>query len=169
MSNTNKTQRVAICALFTSLAIVFGYIEYLIPFNFGIPGVKLGLANLITVTVLYTLGNKEAVTVSVMRVFCTALLFGNLYSFAYSLVGATLSILIMMAVKKLSFFSSVGASVCGGVLHNIGQLLVAVVVIDSLNVLFYLPVLLISGALTGAIIGICTLPVMKKLDITKLK
>lgn len=169
MKSTNKTQHIAICALFTSLAIVFGYIEYLIPFNFGIPGVKLGLANLITVTVLYTLGKTEAMTISLLRVLCTALLFGNIYSFAYSIVGAILSALIMMSVKKLSFFSAIGVSVCGGVLHNLGQLLVAVFVIDSLNVLFYLPVLLVSGALTGAIIGICSLPVIKKLNIIKIR
>ena len=169
MNTISKTQRVAICALFTSLAIVFGYIEYLIPFNFGIPGIKLGLANLVTVTVLYTLGKTGAVTVSLLRVLCVALLFGNIYSFAYSFVGATLSILIMMAVKKLPFFSTVGVSVCGGVLHNIGQLLVAVFVIDSFNVLFYLPVLLVSGALTGAIIGICALPVIKKLNTIEIK
>lgn len=169
MDNTNRTQSVAICALFASIALVFGYIEYLIPFNFGIPGVKLGLSNLITVSALYTLGNTKTVTVSLLRVLCTALLFGNIYSFAYSIVGAILSILGMMLAKKISYLSSVGVSVFGGVLHNLGQLSVAVLVVDSINILFYLPILLVSGALTGAIIGICTLPVIRKLNMIKIQ
>ena len=166
-NTTSRTLSVSICALFTSLAIVFGYIEYLIPFNLGIPGIKLGLANVITVCALYTLGNTKTVVVSLLRVICTTLLFGNIYSFAYSLAGGLLSLLIMITVKRLSFFSSVGVSVCGGVLHNIGQLLVAVFVIDSLNILLYLPVLLVSGVLTGAIIGIITMPIIKKINAIK--
>ncbi len=150
-------------ALFASLSLVFGYIEYLIPFNFGIPGVKLGLANLITVIMLYTFSHRQAFCVLIIRILACSILFGNIYSLWYSLAGGILSFAMMAIIKGIRGFSSVGVSIVGGVCHNIGQLIVAILLLDSPQIALYLPVLLISGAITGAIIGITAYPIIKRL------
>ena len=160
----SKAQKITLASLFTATAIVFGYIEFLIPFNFGIPGIKLGLANLVAVVLLYISDKKTTVTVSVLRVCMSALLFGTFYSFSYSAIGTLLSIAVMMLLRRIKGFSPVGISVAGGVSHNIGQLIVALIMFDTSEILYYLPVLLIAGAITGAVIGICSLPIIKKLE-----
>ncbi len=160
---STDVQKLTLISLFSAAAIVFGYIEFMIPFDFGIPGIKLGLANLITVLLLYTFDTRMALSVSLIRIFITALLFGSLYSLAYSLVGGILSFTIMSLTKKVKDFSAVGVSIAGGILHNIGQLIVAIITFGVAEIGFYLPILLAAGAITGTIIGICSLPIINKI------
>lgn len=147
-------KRVAYCAMFTALAMIFSYVEAMLPVNFGIPGVKLGIANTVVLTGLYILQWKEVLLISVLRVFLTAILFGNVLSAAYSLAGALCSFVVMLLMKKIGVFSVTGVSIAGGVSHNMGQLLVAVALVENIRLLFYAPVLLIAGTVTGFLIGI---------------
>ncbi len=147
-------ERVAYFGMFTSLALIFSYVETLIPISFGIPGVKLGLANLVIVTALYLTGLKEAYLLSVVRVLLAGFLFGNYFSIIYSLAGALLSLSVMAALKRAEGFSIIGVSIAGGVFHNVGQLIVAMLAVETFSVAYYAPVLLIAGLFTGCVIGI---------------
>lgn len=140
--------------VFLALALICSYVESLIPISFGIPGVKLGLTNIVVVLMLYCIGAKEALAVSVCRIVLAGFLFGNLFSILYSLAGGLLSFLIMWAVKRTGKLGILPVSVCGGIFHNIGQLAVAAFVVENYNVFYYLPVLLLAGAATGLVIGI---------------
>ena len=147
-----SAKTVALLAMMIALALVFSYVETLIPINFGIPGVKLGLANLVIVAALYLIGGKEAFLVSVVRIFLSGFMFGNLASIMYSLAGGLLSLAVIL--KKTDKLSILAVSVLGGICHNIGQLIVAILVVENLKLIFYVPVLLISGFVTGLLIGI---------------
>lgn len=155
--------RAAYFGVFTALALIFSYIETLIPINFGIPGVKLGLANLLIVIMLYKGTVKEALLLSVVRILLAGFLFGNLFSILYSLAGGIFSIFVMAALKKTRAFSVIGVSMAGGVSHNLGQLLVAMAVVQTYQVRYYFPVLLIAGLLTGLLIGIVSNELLKRL------
>lgn len=155
--------KVAMFGVFTALALIFSYVEAMIPINFGIPGVKLGLANLIVVIVLYKGDWKDALFIAVARIVLSGFIFGNLFSILYSLAGGLLSLLVMILLKKTNAFSIAGVSIGGGAAHNVGQLLVAMFVVQTYQVGYYLPVLLIAGVLTGAMIGIVALEVVKRL------
>lgn len=169
MKSTAK--KVALGGVLTALALVLGYLEHLIPFNFGIYGVKLGLSNLITVVALYLLGDATAFTVNLVRILLSSLLFGNAVSLAYSLCGGMLSVALMILIKRLdkkSRISAVGISLCGGITHNIGQLAVAILLVDNLKIAFYLPILLAAGALTGFAIGAVALLLINNRHIQRL-
>ena len=140
--------------VFLALALICSYVESLISISFGIPGVKLGLTNIVVVLMLYCIGAKEALAVSVCRIVLAGFLFGNLFSILYSLAGGLLSFLIMWAVKRTGKLGILPVSVCGGIFHNIGQLAVAAFVVENYNVFYYLPVLLLAGAATGLAIGV---------------
>lgn len=140
--------------VFLALALICSYVESLIPISFGIPGVKLGLTNIVVILMLYCIGAKEALAVSACRIVLAGFLFGNLFSILYSLAGGLLSFLIMWAVKRTGKLGILPVSVCGGIFHNIGQLAVAALVVENYNVFYYLPVLLLAGAATGLVIGI---------------
>ncbi len=155
--------RVAYFGVFTALALIFSYIETLIPLQFGIPGVKLGLANLVIVLALYKMGTGEAYLLSVVRVLLTGFLFGNYFSIIYSLAGGLLSLSVMALLRKNGGFSGMGVRLAGGVFHNIGQLIVAMLVVETFNVIYYVPVLLIAGMLTGLLIGIVSNEMLKRL------
>lgn len=154
-------QKTAYISLFLTFALILSYVESLIPFYFGIPGVKLGLANLAVILVLYQYGWKEALLLNVMRVLLSGFLFGNLFMITYSLAGASSSFLIMCLMRKAKSFSPIGVSMAGGVFHNIGQILVAYFVTKTAGVAFYLPVLLVAGLITGLLIGLLAVEVMK--------
>ncbi|MBR2280163.1 MAG: Gx transporter family protein [Ruminococcus sp.] len=156
------SKKISAIAVFTSLALIFGYIEAVIPFNFGIPGVKLGLANIVTVTALYYFGAKEAVGISLIRVLLIGLLFGNAMSLIYSLSGAVLSLAVMILCKKLKL-STIGVSAMGGVFHNVGQLIAAAVMMNTSALLYYYPVLFISGLVTGIVIGVVSDQIIKRI------
>lgn len=149
--------------VFTALALIFSYVETLIPVNLGIPGVKLGLANLIIVVALYKMRLSEAYLLSVVRVLLAGFIFGNYFSIIYSLAGGLLSLTVMALLKKWGGFSLQGISIAGGVFHNIGQLIVAAVVVETFSVTYYFPVLLVAGLLTGLVIGIVAEMMLKRL------
>lgn len=146
--------KVAVCGLLLALAMVLSYVETLIPISLGVPGVKLGLANLVTMVGLYTLGVPGTIAVNLLRIVLTGFTFGNMFSMLYSLAGASLSLVVMVLVKKSGWFGSVGVSIVGGVGHNIGQLAVAAFTVQTLGVFSYLPVLLAAGTVAGALIGL---------------
>lgn len=155
--------KVAYFGVFTALALIFSYVETLIPIHLGIPGVKLGLANLIIVITLYKMGIKEAYILSIVRVVLAGFIFGNMFSILYSMSGGLLSLTVMIFLKKTDKFSIMGISMAGGVFHNIGQLIMAAIVLESLSIIYYLPVLLISGVLTGFLIGFIAYEMLKRL------
>lgn len=156
--------KVAYFGVFVALALIFSYVETLIPIHFGIPGVKLGLANLIIVIALYKMKTRDVYMLSVTRVVLAGFLFGNLASILYSLAGGILSLTVMILLKKNGKFSVMGISIAGGVFHNIGQLITAMLVVETFSVSYYFPVLLISGLITGAVIGIVANEMLKRLS-----
>lgn len=155
--------RAAYFGVFTALALIFSYVESLIPIHFGVPGIKLGLANLLIVIFLYKRNAKEALLLSVIRIVLSGFLFANLFSILYSLAGGILSLAVMAYLKKRGTFSVVGISIAGGVAHNLGQLVVAMLVVETYRVGYYFPVLLIAGVLTGMLIGIVAAEILKRL------
>lgn len=154
--------KVAVFGVFTSLALILSYVELLIPINFGIPGMKLGLANLLVVILLYKGCPRDALLLSVIRILLSGLSFGNMFSIFYSLGGGLLSLAVMVFLKKTGQFTVAGISIGGGASHNVGQLLVAMFVVQTYQVGYYLPVLLIAGVITGAVIGILSAEVLKR-------
>lgn len=155
--------RVAYFGVFVALALIFSYVESLIPFHIGIPGVKLGLANLIIVIALYKMDVNSAFFLSAVRVILAGFIFSNLASIIYSLAGGFLSLSVMALMKKSQEFSVIGVSIAGGVFHNVGQLIVAMLVVETYSVAYYFPVLLIAGLVTGMIIGITAREMLKRL------
>ncbi len=149
--------------VFTALALIFSYVETLIPINFGIPGVKLGLANLIIVVGLYKLRLADVYLLSVTRVVLAGFLFGNLFSIVYSLAGGILSLTVMALVKRTGKFDVMAVSILGGISHNTGQLLVAALVLENISIFNYIPVLLVAGLVTGAVIGVVAGEILKRL------
>lgn len=146
-------KKVAVSGVLIALAFIFSYVEVLIPFQLGIPGVKLGLANIVSLVALYLLDEKTAATITVVRVILTGFTFGSLYSMLYSMAGALLSLAFMIGAKRWNKFTMIGVSVLGGVMHNIGQLIMADVVLKTVPFFYYTPVLILSGIVTGIMIG----------------
>ena len=155
--------RVAYFGVFTALALIFSYVESLIPIQIGIPGVKLGLANLMIVIALYKMSLKETYLLSITRVVWSGFLFGNMFTIHYSLAGGLLSLTVMAVLKKAGGFSVMGVSIAGGVFHNIGQLIIAMIVVETFSVAYYIPVLLIAGVITGLLIGIAANETLKRI------
>jgi Predicted membrane protein len=158
-----KTKKIALMAMCVALAMILSYVESLIP-SPGIPGVKLGLANIVVIFALYKLGWKEAAGISLLRVFLVSLLFGHAASLMYSAAGAALSLLGMILLKKTDRLSCVAVSVIGGVLHNAGQILMAWALMGA-NVVWYLPVLILSGTVAGVAIGLVSAILVKRIKI----
>lgn len=159
-----ETRKIARMGLLVALSMILSYVESLIPAFVAVPGVKVGLANIVVIFALYTLGPIEALIVSLLRVILSSFLFGSVLSLLYSLSGALLSLSGMILMKKLKIFSTTVVSVTGGVLHNVGQILVACLVLETDVLLYYLPVLILSGVITGAVIGIIASLVIKRLE-----
>jgi len=165
MKNSRNTtaERTARFGMFVALAMIMSYIETLIPISFGVPGIKLGLANLVTMVCLFSEGPVPAAAVSLTRIILTGLTFGNLSSMLYSLAGGILSLACMIAAARSGLFGKAGVSVIGGVMHNAGQLAVAAAVVENASVFWYFPVLAVSGIVTGALIGLLAALVMERL------
>ena len=160
-TNVKKLVLLGLCA---SVALVFSYIEALIPpIAASVPGIKLGLPNVAIIFVLYRYGVKEAAAVSMVRIIIASLLFGNAFALAYSIAGACLSLVLMSLLKKADFLSTIGVSVAGGVSHNIGQILVAIAVLGTAELGYYLIVLAVSGTVAGIVVGACGNLVIKLL------
>ena len=152
--------------LLLAVSLILSYIESVLPFNFGIPGMKLGLPNLAIVLTLYLFGWKEALLINISRIVLSGFMFGNLAGILFSLAGASVSFIFMQAAKKSKWFSAGGVSIIGGVMHNAGHLLIAVLVVNTVGILYYLPILLIAGMITGGLIGIIvmkTIPYLRKM------
>lgn len=158
-------KHIAYLGLLLTLALILSYVESLIPIFVSVPGVKLGLANLVVLICLYAYPAKYAFLLSGMRVVLAGLLFGSMFSILYSLAGAFLSLVVMLLAKKLFKLGILGVSILGGVFHNVGQLLVAIAVVSNYRIGYLFPYLLLSGILTGAIIGLIAnmiVPYLKK-------
>lgn len=172
-----------------ALALILSYVESLIPFSFGIPGIKLGLPNLIVLLLVYDgigssdagkkeqvrrhsvkmlmQGEQEALLVNGLRIILSGFLFSNLYAILYALAGAAFSFAAMVFGRRTKRFSMMGVSVLGGVFHNVGQLLVAMAVVETLAVVYYVPFLMIAGTVTGAVLGLVGIelwPYLRRLE-----
>lgn len=157
-----KTKRIVVLGLLVALAFVFSYLESLVPISIGIPGAKLGLANLVILVALYTLGARDAFLLSVIRIVLVGFTFTNVASMLYSLAGGVLSFAVMYLAKKIKSLSMVGVSVLGGIAHNIGQILVAMWVVETVSLVYYLPILMIVGVVAGVVIGLLSAMVIKR-------
>lgn len=188
MKNHTGMRRTVELGLLLALAMILSYVESLLPLSFGIPGIKLGLPNLIVLLLLYesmgsddadageqertrcvkvfSQGEREALLVNGLRIILSGFLFSNLYAILYALAGAVFSFAAMYVGRWIKRFSIVGVSVLGGVFHNIGQLLVAMVVVETFAVAYYVPFLLVAGTVTGALLGLTgreLLPYMQRI------
>ncbi len=156
-------KKTAFCGLMLALALIASYVESLIPVPIPVPGIKLGVANSVVLILLYYTNAKTAWGISVGRVVLSSFLFGSLSSILFSLSGAILSLLVLTLIKKCDCFTMTGVSVAGGVSHNIGQLIMAFLVLESGALWYYLPVLLVSGCVTGGLIGILGKEIFKRM------
>lgn len=165
MKNNSKT--VAFLGLCAALALILAYLELLIPPLFpSVPGIKMGLPNIVTVFLLYRRGALPAFAVSLTRILLSSLLFGNTMALMYSLAGGILSLLVMMLLRRLNIFSTVGVSVAGGVTHNVGQIGMAMWLLETAEIGYYLAVLTITGIVAGICIGLCGSILIKKIPHT---
>ncbi len=165
----SKTKKIAILGVLTSVALVLSYLEAIIPPIYSaVPGIKVGLPNIVIILILYRFGFKQAISVSLMRVFIVALLFGNAMTLAYSLSGAILSLLAMVLFRKIDKFSQVGVSIIGGVMHNLGQVLVAIVLLHSTLIGYYMLILTFTGTLAGVVVGIAGSLLIRRLEKLKM-
>ena len=160
-----KTRKIATRALAIALAMILSFVESQIPAFVAIPGVKIGLANIAVVFVLYKLGWKEAVLISLVRVVMVSMLFGTLVSLFYSVAGAVLSLTGMVLLKKTGLFSTVAVSVTGGVLHNVGQILMACLLLETNVIVYYLPFLILSGVIAGVVIGVVSAIMVNRVQV----
>ncbi len=158
-----NTKRIARYGLLIALALILSYLESLIPVFVAVPGVKMGLPNIVIMFALYSLGTKDAVIISLIRVVLAGAMFGNVFAILYSAAGAVLSLLVMALLLKTKRFGPIGVSVAGGVAHNVGQIIVAILVTETAQIVFYLPVLCISGIAAGVLIGIVSGIVIERL------
>lgn len=158
-----KTKKIAYLGLLIALAFVFSYIEFLIPVNLGIPGAKLGLANLVIIVALYTINEKDAFVLSMIRIVLVGFTFANLASMLYSLAGGILSFFTMVLAKRSKKLSLTGVSVIGGIFHNVGQIIIAICVVKTASLIYYLPVLMVAGITAGVAIGILGSMVTKRI------
>lgn len=148
-------KKIAKIAMLLSISVVLALIESFIPLFNMVPGIKLGLANIVIVFVIYDLTFKDALYVSILRVILMGILRTGLFSinFFFSLVGAVLSVIVMYIVKKFTKLSIVGVSICGAIAHSVGQIIVAIIFLSNVNIVYYLPILLISSIVTGIMVG----------------
>jgi len=157
------SKRVAIYGMLVALAFLLSYVETWIPLSFAVPGIKLGLANLVTLVALYSLEERSAFGISLVRIVLVGLTFTSLSVMLYSLAGGLLSFLCMLSGKRYTALSAVGVSILGGVTHNLGQILLAVIVLKTGSLLYYIPALLLSGVIAGFFIGLLGGLVVKRI------
>lgn len=158
------TKKIAVLGLCTAVALILAYVESMLPPLFhAVPGIKIGLPNIIIVFVLYRFGFREAAIVSLIRMLAVSFMFGNMMALVYSLAGAFLSMLVMVILKKLNFLSVVGVSVAGGVFHNVGQILTAMLLLGTAELGYYLIVLAITGTISGIFVGLCGAIIVKRI------
>ena len=157
-----KTKQLVLLAMLTAVAMILSYVESLLP-SVGIPGVKMGLANIAVIFALFRFGWKEAAALSLVRVVLVSLLFGSVGAMLYSLAGAVLSLAVMALLRRIDRFSTVGISVAGGVAHNAGQILMAMLILQTKQLLGYLPVLAVSGIAGGVLTGLAAALLIRRI------
>lgn len=160
-----KTKKLVTLAVTVSVAMILSFVESRIPAFVAIPGVKVGLANIAVIFALYKMGWREAIAVSVIRVLLVALLFGSVVSLAYSIAGALISLSLMILLRKIGIFTEVAVSVVGGITHNIGQILIAFLLLETKVVFYYLPFLMVSGVIAGIAVGVAAALLIKRIKI----
>lgn len=158
-----KSRKVASYGLFIALAFIFSYVEHLIPMPFALPGMKLGLANLVIIIAIYGIGLKEAFVLSMVRILLVGFAFRDSSTLLFSFAGGILSWVLMAVFKKSKLFSMVGVSIIGGIAHNVGQIIVAILYVKNTSLIYYLPLLMISGVVSGTLIGILGGLVIKRI------
>lgn len=159
-----STKKIAMLGLCTAVALVLAYIESMLPPVFhAVPGIKIGLPNIIIIFILYRYGLKEAAVVSLVRMVAVSFMFGNLMALIYSFAGGFLSMLVMVLLKKSKLLSVVGVSVAGGVFHNVGQILMAMLFLGTTELGYYLIVLTVTGILSGIFVGLCGAIIVKRI------
>ena len=158
-----NTRRLAFGAMFTALALIFSYVEFLVPLPVPVPGIKLGLANLVIIIAIYRMGFKYAFTINCVRIIASGLLFSGVFGMLYSFAGGILSLVVMYILYRTKLFSMVGISMAGGVMHNLGQLLTACLIVSNISLMSYFAVLLFSGLISGILIGIVAYNIEKRL------
>ena len=159
------TKKISTYGLLIALAFLFGFLESVFPIPVPVPGIKLGLANIVIMTALYMLSARDAFFLMLIRILLAGFTFGGMASALYSLGGGLLSFCVMVLLKKTGWFSMLGVSIAGGVFHNVGQLLVAMAVLQSRSLIGYLPVLLAAGVITGLVVGVLSNEIGKRLKI----
>ncbi len=160
-----KTKKIAFLGVITSVALILSYVEAILPPIYAaVPGVKVGLPNIVIIFILYRFGIKEAAMVSGVRLLIVALLFGNVMTLAYSTAGAVLSLLVMSLLKKFDSFSTVGVSIAGAVSHNLGQIAVAIWLLESTQIGYYMIVLAVTGTIAGIFIGLAGNAILKRVN-----
>ncbi len=159
----SSTYRMTLTAMLTVIALMFSYIEAMIPVTLGIPGFKLGFANIMIIIALYALDLRYAFAIDLTRIIMAGLLFGTPFSMLYSLAGGMLSLAVMCGLKKTGLFSVIGVSMAGGVFHNLGQLMVAALAVSNLRMFSYFPVLVFTGIATGIGTGVIAYAVLSKM------
>ncbi|MBE5959536.1 MAG: Gx transporter family protein [Lachnospiraceae bacterium] len=162
-NESTSARKTAIRALLVALAMILSYIESQVPVGFMVPGMKIGLTNLVVMVALYKLNEKEAIIINIVRIFLVGFTFGNLFSIVYSLAGGILSGVVMIILKRTQKVGMTTVSVAGGVSHNVAQIIVAMIVMETNAILYYLLVLWISGVFAGVVIGILSAEVIKRL------
>lgn len=162
MNKKNRT--VAFLGLCTTLALILAYVEILLgPLFPAIPGIKMGLPNIVIMFLLYRKGLPSAICVSLVRIILVGILFGNAMSFVYSLAGAVLSLALMALLRRFGIMSAVGVSVAGGVMHNLGQVLTAMFLLDTTELAYYMAILAVTGTIAGILVGLCSAILVKKI------
>lgn len=160
-----KNKKLVILSMALCVSLILSYVDSLIPYNFVIPGIKMGLTNIAIVFALYKFGIKEAILISLLRVFMMGVLFNNGLTFLYSLSGAILSLVLMIILKKFNVFDEYGVSISGAISHNIGQLICAYFLLKTNVLIYYLPYLLLSGLLSGLFVGILSAVTIKRVNV----
>lgn len=161
--HTSVSNKIPVAAILASLALIFSYVEFLFPLSLGIPGIKPGLANIVIVVALYRLGARTALMVNLTRILLAAALFGSVFSGLYSLAGGLVSFAVMAALRKTDLFSTAGVSMAGGVFHNLAQLTVAALIVESAQILYYFPLLLLAGMAAGVLNGVLATWILRAL------
>lgn len=160
-----KSKKIAFLGIMAAFALTLSYLELLLPpISAAVPGIKMGLANIVVIFVLYRFGSREAAAVSAIRIIVAALLFGSLMSFLYSIAGAALSFIVMLLLKQTGRFSEVGVSAVGGITHNAAQILVAAFMFDTPQIWYYMPILALTGIVSGILVGVAGAFSVKRLE-----
>lgn len=158
-----NTKKIAVYGMFVALALIFSYLESQIPSFFPVPGMKLGLTNIIVVLALYKMGSGSAMVVNILRIVLVSLMFGGPSAMMYSLAGGLLSTVVMIILKKTGRFKVVTVSIAGGIFHNVGQICIAMFALNTTGIVWYLAVLWLTGAASGTLIGILGYELIKRL------